>query len=380
MDSTRSSRGSCDSREDWVALSLVPGLGVTTFWRLLEHFSSPQAVLNVQAQQLAQLPAKYQRAKEALLKGGWQKRAAAEIMRLEKYGGRVLVWGDREYPQALTQLADPPPVLYGLGDFSLLQKPLLAVVGSRAASSYGLRMASAIGRELAQAGVVVVSGLAAGIDAAAHKGALAAGKTAGKTVAVLGCGLDHIYPRQNSGLYKNIAAKGLLLSEYPLGTKPEAFRFPARNRIIAGMASGVVVVEATRKSGSLITAQIALDYGRDVFAVPGQMDSVKSEGCHLLIRSGATLVTGVADILADSQITPATMQQKSSKEWQELPASGESESERVLRLLDVYPVAKDELVERSGLDVKRINELCLLLELEGLIENLPGERVCRVKH
>ncbi len=365
-----------DTRNSWVALSLVSGVGVSTFWRLLDYFSSPQAVFAASEQQLAQFPGIRSHCIQELLAGQagqWQQRARAEVARLEENGGSIIIWGDSDYPQALTQLTDPPPVLYGLGDRSLLQQPMLAMVGSRAASSYGLRTANVLARDLAQAGVVVVSGLAAGIDAAAHSGAL----SSGKTVAVLGCGLDQIYPRQNGALYREIAAKGLLLSEYPLGTKPEAFRFPARNRIIAGMASGVVVVEATRKSGSLITAQIALDYGRDVFAVPGQMDSFKSEGCHLLIRSGATLVMGVDDILADSGIRRKGCEQNSGKSWQEMPCSGESETERILRLLDTYPIAKDELVEKSGLDIYRVNEICLLLELDGLIERLPGERIRR---
>ncbi len=274
------------SRHSWIALSLVPGLGVTTFWRLLRHFSSPEAVLAAPVRELRRIPGVREPYIAGLLQEGWQQRADDEVMRLEKNGGQVLVWGDKAYPQVLTQLVDPPPVLYGLGDLSLLQQPALAVVGSRAASSYGLRMAGAIGSKLAGAGVVVVSGLAAGVDAAAHRGAL----SAGGTIAVLGCGLDRVYPRQNRELYKDIAAKGLLLSEYPLGTTPDAFRFPARNRIIAGISRGVVVVEAAKRSGALITAQIALDHGREIFAVPGQMDSCKSEGCHLLIRSGAALV------------------------------------------------------------------------------------------
>ncbi len=359
------------SRHSWIALSLVPGLGVTTFWRLLRHFSSPQAVLAASLRQLRQVPGVREQYLQGLQQDGWQKRAYDEVTRLENSGGRALVWGDSDYPQALTQLEDPPPVLYGLGDFSLLQQPLLAVVGARAASSYGLRMADVIAKALAQAGVVVVSGLAAGIDAAAHRGAL----SAGATIAVLGCGLDRVYPRQNSALYREIAAKGLLLSEYPLGTKPDAFRFPARNRIIAGISQGVVVVEAAKKSGSLITAQIALDHGREIFAVPGQMDSFKSEGCHLLIRSGAVLVSRAEDVLAD-------LGMEAGQGWQqprqEMSASGELAAERLLQLLDTYPVARDELIEKSGIDAQRISEICLLLELDGKIESLPGERIRRI--
>ncbi len=357
----------------WVGLSLVPGLGVTTFWRLLEHFSSPCNVLNASRQELQRISGT-QRYLENLLAGGWRQRAEEEIARLEKYGGRVLVWGDADYPPALMQLTDPPPVLYGRGNFSPLKAPAVAVVGARAASSYGLRMADLLAKALAQAGVVVVSGLAAGVDAAAHRGAL----FNGRTVAVLGCGLDKIYPRQNGELYQEIVAKGLLLSEYPLGTRPDAFRFPARNRIIAGIAQGVVVVEATRKSGSLITAQIALDYGRDIFAVPGQLDSLKSEGCHALIRAGAALVSSVDDILTDMGIAVGHGAGQREKSPQKRSSSRGSDVEKIYRLIDAYPVTKDELVEKSGLDAQHINEICLILEMDELIESLPGERIRRI--
>ncbi len=360
-----------NNRHSWIALSLVPGLGVATFWRLLRHFSSPAAVLAAPVGELRRIPGVREQYIEGLLQGGWRPRADDEMVRLEKYGGQVLVWGDKEYPQALTQLVDPPPVLYALGDLSLLQHQALAVVGSRAASSYGLRMAKSVARELARTGVVVVSGLAAGIDAAAHRGAL----SVGGTIAVLGCGLDRVYPRQNKDLYKEIAAKGLLLSEYPLATRPDAFRFPARNRIIAGISQGVVVVEAARKSGALITAQIALDYGREIFAVPGQMDSCKSEGCHLLIRSGAALVSRGADILDDLGIAAGQCWQQPG---QERSSSAGSTAELLLQLLDSYPVTKDELIEKSGVDAQRLNEICLLLELDGMIESLPGERIRRI--
>ena len=264
-----------------------------------------------------------------------------------------------------------------------------------------MRIAFDLGQKLARAGLVIVSGMAAGIDGQSHKAALTAG---GKTIAVLGCGLDRIYPQQNRELYYDIAEKGLLLSEYPLGTKPDGFRFPARNRIIAGLAKGVVVVEAARKSGSLITAQIALDYGREVFAVPGQMDSFKSEGSHLLIKSGACLVVSADDILEELQLQkiafatekPISLDQKASttkksnhhfdnriisdsfsdeKEIQTLP----QDALDLLEILEKYPMMRDTVIEKSGLPAQRVSEICLILELDGLIELLPGDRVVKLK-
>ncbi|PIE72819.1 MAG: DNA-protecting protein DprA [Deltaproteobacteria bacterium] len=361
------------SRQSWITLSLVAGLGVTTFWRLVAHFSTPQAVLEASARELLRVKGVRQSSLKGLLeRDRTNNLAEPELVRLDRLGGRALVWGDDCYPALLTRLTDPPPVLYCLGNLGLLQKPSVAVVGSRAASSYGLRTAANLADGLARAGVVVVSGLAAGIDAAAHRGALAA---ADATVAVLGCGLDRIYPRQNGELYREIATKGLLISEYPLGTRPDGYRFPARNRIIAGMAAGVIVVEAARKSGSLITAQMALDFGREVFAVPGQIDSCKSEGCHLLIKSGASLVLDVGDILDELGFCRQNVIKDSSEK---VSIHREEQAARLLQALDSYPVGKDELVEKTGLAVERINELCLVLELEGVVENLPGGQVRRI--
>lgn len=361
-----------DHRKSWLTLSLIPGLGVMTFWRLIAHFSSPQAVLAATQKELYQVPGVNQRYLQGLAEFKNKGLAEVELARLVQIGGRAVVWGDSIYPEMLKQLPDPPPVFYVLGDLSLLKGSAVAVVGSRSASQYGIRVATDLSRSLAQAGVVVVSGLAAGIDTAAHRGALVA---SGTTVAVLGCGLDWIYPKQNEALYREIAAKGLLVSEYPLGTKPDRFRFPARNRIIASLVKGVLVVEATRKSGSLITAQIALDCGREVFAVPGQIDSFKSQGCHALIRSGAVLVSRVEDVLSEiSLIRP-----KSNVRFENKADAVPKEYQSLLSFVDVYPVAKDVLVEKTGLPIDRVNELCLLLELEGVIESVPGDQIRRTK-
>jgi DNA processing protein len=217
---------------------------------------------------------------------------------------------------------------------------------------------------------VVLSGLALGIDGAAHRGALEAG---GKTLAVLGCGVDIIYPHQHAGLYERLAAEGLLVSEFPLGTKPEGFRFPQRNRIIAGLADGVLVVEAARRSGSLITAQIALDLGREIFAVPGQIDSAKSEGCHWLLQQGAKLVGRVDDVLVELGVS---QQEVAGRESPEHPVLDE-ESRRLFALLEPYPLSRDELLLKSGLEHGRLSEVLLRLQLQGLLEVHPGGRLSR---
>ncbi len=288
----------------------------------------------------------------------------------------ALCLADSDYPELLKTIVDPPHVLYVQGNLELLHSSCVAMVGSRAATAYGKRAAFTLARDLAEAGVTVVSGLAIGVDSEAHRGALS---VHGATIGVLGCGLDVTYPRQNARLYEKIRREGLLLTEYCLGTKPDGFRFPARNRIIAGLSHGVVVVEAAKKSGSLITAEMALDEGREVFAVPGQIDSFKSSGTHWLLQQGAKLVQSAEDVLDECGgglgVLPAVPIGSTV-----LSVTGiDSESAELLRKIDVYPSARNELIARSGLSSAKIAELLLLLELEGLVEMLPGDEVRRVR-
>ena len=278
-----------------------------------------------------------------------------------------------EYPALLHHIPDPPPVLYGLGNTALLKNDCVAVVGSRAATVYGRRTACSLSESLSAASATVVSGLAFGIDTEAHRGAL---QGCGSTVGVLGCGLDVVYPKQNRPLYEKIGREGLLLSEYPLGTPPEGFRFPARNRIIAGISRAVVVVEAAKKSGSLITAQLGLDFGRDIFAVPGQLDSYKSEGSHWLIQQGAQLVVSADDILAGFHAGWRKAGKEDAAASRAEPVM-EPEMAMLFDQLDSYPQPLDVVVEKAGLSTARGSELFLFLELEGYIEMLPGDRVRR---
>ncbi len=361
---------------DWINLSLVPGLGLSGYWRLIEHFHSPAEVLRASPKDLLNVKGIRESQVSGLFPAaGKQHRGEKELEGLTALGGVALSYEDDGYPHLLHQLVDPPPVLYIHGQSELLCRPSVAVVGSRAATSYGRRTAFNLGRSLAGLSVTVVSGLALGIDAEAHLGALAG---QGGTVAVLGCGLDVVYPRQNQALYKQIADCGALVSEYPLGTGPEGFRFPARNRIIAGLSQGVVVVEAAKRSGSLITAQMALDYGREVFAVPGQVDSCKSEGTHWLLQQGAKLVQKVEDIVYELDLPGSRNADAQDMTPHQDRQDIEPDALALLGHIEPYPMLRDDLLEKSGLAPARLSELLLLLELDGLIEVLPGDKLRKI--
>ncbi len=358
---------------DWIRLSLVPGLGITGFWRLIDHFQSPAAVFRASRQEILRVKGIRENQVSGVLAGQeTMARAQRELCSLADIGAAAVTFEDPRYPALLKKLPDPPPVLYVRGRLELLGVPAVAVVGSRAATAYGRRTAYALSRNLADSSLTVISGLALGIDTEAHAGALSA---KGSTVAVLGCGLDVVYPRQNGRLFRDIAEHGLLVSEYPLGTPPEGFRFPARNRIIAGLSLGVVVVEAAQRSGSLITAQIALDTGREVFAVPGQVDSCKSEGTHWLLKQGAKLVQSIQDIVEELGMqAPAVGSRGEPTAVKDLPGL-EPEAKDLLAKIDSYPIPRESLLETAGLAPGRFSELLLILELEGLVEILAGDQV-----
>lgn len=362
---------------DWINLSLIPGLGLGGYWRLIEHFHSPAAVLRASSKDLLKVRGVTERQISGLFSGGDnQNRGEQELERLAVLGGKAISYEDDGYPPLLKLLVDPPPVLYILGKNGLLRdNPCVAIVGSRAATSYGKRTAFNLGRSLAALSVTVISGLALGIDAESHCGALAG---QGNTLAVLGCGLDVVYPRQNKLLYKQIVERGCLVTEYPLGTKPEGFRFPARNRIIAGLSQGVIVVEAAKKSGSLITAQMALDCGREVFAVPGQVDSSKSEGTHWLLQQGAKLVQRVEDIVVELDLPRSSQQGVTDIANHEKSLDIEPDALILLKCIEPYPLLREALLQKSGLSPARASELLLLLELDGLIELLPGDKIRKI--
>lgn len=360
--------------QDWLALSLVTGIGSRTAGRLLERFGSPTGVLAASRAELQAFGLEEETI-ERIQSEESRRRAEEELAKVKKMGAEVLTLEDPRYPPLLRQIYDPPIVLYALGDVGVLTAPLLAIVGTRRPSPYGVNVATELARELARRGLVIVSGFARGIDAAAHRGALEA---EGKTVAVLGTGLDVLYPWEHRGLAERIRERGVLLTEFPLGVPPLAQNFPFRNRIISGMSLGVVVVEAAERSGSLITARLALEQDREVFAVPGPITSPQSHGPNYLIKCGAKLVQYWRDIIEElpldirreilrreSETAPALQP--------ELPL-GESE-QRVLELLSFEtPMHLDELLVRSGLVVPELMRVLLELEVKDKIRQLPGKQ------
>ncbi|MFT5697210.1 MAG: DNA processing protein [Desulforhopalus sp.] len=365
-----------DSTLDWLSLSLVPGLGLSGVWRLLGHFKTPSAVLQSGPEVLSKLGGMRASQLKGLLSGtNWYQKGEQELNRLQDFGAHVLCYDSPLYPPLLKQLVDPPLLLFVRGNPEVLSQSAIAIVGSRAATGYGRRTSFQLAEALASYSLTVVSGLALGIDTEAHRGTLSG---AGNTVAVLGCGLDIVYPKQNGSLYREIAEQGAVVSEYPLGTRPEGFRFPARNRIIAGLSLGVVVVEAAKRSGSLITAQIALDIGRDVFAVPGQVDSFKSEGAHWLLQQGARIVLGASDI-ADEYGLSASARGLIGKDSPERNIDLDPDAVALLQFIEPYAMSKEDLIVVSKMLPARVSELLLFLELDGVIEMLPGDQVRKIK-
>lgn len=354
----------------WLRLLETPGIGSGHARRLLAALGSPQAVFGAPfaahaqvlgptlANALAEPPA----CLAALLERSWQ-----WLQQDPRHG--LLTLGDADYPQPLLQTADPPLLLYLSGRRALLQAPTLAIVGSRNPTDQGRDNAEAFSRELGAAGLCIVSGLALGIDAAAHAGALAAG--AG-TIAVLGTGLDQIYPPSNRSLGAQIAAHGLLLSEYALGTPPRPANFPRRNRIVAGLSQGCLVVEAAVRSGTMITARLAAEAGREVFAIPGSIHSPLSRGCHALIRQGAKLVESTADVLEELRLGPSPA--SAGDDGSEPPiAPVDTAAARLLQAMGFDPVGMGALIARGGWPVEQLSALLLELELAGEVARLPGQ-------
>jgi DNA processing protein len=345
-----------DELAAWLQLLETPGVGRDGARRLLATYGSPQAVLA--AKVLAAPPGTLPALLEATL--AW---LAAD----ERH--QVVTLGDPAYPRSLLETADPPLLLYVSGRVELLACESIAIVGSRSATRQGLDNARSFAAQLSHAGFTIVSGLALGIDAAAHEGGL---EGAGSTVAVVGTGLDSAYPTRNRTLAGRLAEQGLLVSEYSLGTPPLQAHFPQRNRIIASLARATLVVEAAPQSGSLITARLANEAGRDVFAIPGSIHSPQSRGCHALIKQGAKLVESVADILEELRPGAATSMPHRPSTAQ-APAN-----DPVLEALGFDPITVDALAERTGWPPSDLNIHLLELELEGRIARLPGQRFQRI--
>lgn len=342
----------------WLALSLTRGLGGEGARRLLKEFGSPDAVFAASIGSL-KIVVKTDVAAE-ISKGISDDAIAPALDWLEDSNNHIVTLADSDYPQALLNIPDPPLLLYVKGRLDLLNRPALAVVGSRSATPQGTNNAEAFAKALSDAGLCIISGLAHGIDAAAHRGAL---RGQGSSIAIIGTGLDKVYPAANRDLAHALAQQGALISEFPLGTPPLAANFPRRNRLISGMSLGCLVVEASLQSGSLITARLALEQGRDVFAIPGSIHAPQSKGCHALLKQGAKLVETAQDILEELGgpfTTPA-----------HAPGS-DGENPLLLEHLGFDPVDVDTLSLRCGLTIAELSAMLLTLELSGRICVLPG--------
>lgn len=352
----------------WLRLTRTPGVGNQTRRLLLKTFGLPAAIFSAGRSALA--GAVGERLAESLLASDV---AAADIDTALAWaaqaGNRILSLADPDYPQALLTGDDPPLLLYVRGRVELLARPMLAVVGSRNATAQGERDATAFAEALGHAGLTIVSGLALGIDAAAHRGALA---TAAGTVAVIGTGADRLYPARNEALARAIAEQGVILSEFPLGTPALAANFPRRNRVIAGLGLGCLVVEAAPRSGSLITARLAAEAGREVFAIPGSIHSPLSRGCHQLIRQGAKLVESAQDILEELRWNSMPPGKVGAGETATSLSEAEDKEEQVLTVMGRAPCDLDTLAARSGLTPAGLLAMLLPLELGGRIAQLPG--------
>ena len=362
----------------WLALWRAPGVGSATFRRLLARYPDPVALFSGAANEPG-LPRLRPETLAYLRRPDWLG-VATDIDWLEHPEHHLLTLDAPGYPALLRQIPDPPPLLFVHGDPDALSGPQLAMVGSRNPSNSGSETAHAFARHLAGLGLSIVSGLAQGIDAASHEGALAGG---GKTVAVLGHGLDRIYPARHQALARRVVAAGALVSEFPLGAGPRPEHFPRRNRIISGLSLGVLVVEAAVHSGSLITARLAADQGREVFAVPGSIHSPVARGCHRLIREGAKLVETAADVLEELLplfgvgLRPEAQAEPSGEGAGSSP-NQDPLGERILGALGYDAVSVDRLVERSGLTAEVVSSMLLVLELQGHVVSVPGGLYARV--
>ena len=356
----------------WLALGRVPGLGSVGFKKLTACFPDPTRAFAASEAELQEIAGLDRDAARGLIHFSAWDEVLAEIKRARAVGVRIVSFDAPDYPSRLGMIADPPPFLYARGSLRGEDDKAVAIVGSRSASDYGRKVARDLAYNLAAMGFTVVSGMARGIDGAAHEAALDAG---GRTIAVLGSGVDIVYPPEHEKLYRRIVENGAVLSELPLGTKPLAFNFPGRNRLISGVALGVVVVEATEKSGSLITAALALDQGREVFAVPGEVGASRSRGTHRLIRQGAKLVESVEDILEEIAPQLATRTARAAQRLRrELPADVGQDVRRIFGLIAERPLHIDEVIQTSGLPSSRVSEVLLQLELQGFLRQLPGKR------
>lgn len=365
----------------WLALALTPGVGARMAGKLLRTFGSPSAIFSASLTSLEaqQLPAAVA---QAIHSRQPMSAASKELAQAEAAKCHLVTWDEPCYPQLLKEIYDPPPLLYVKGNAELLNRHAIAMVGTRRPTPYGNQMAERLARDLAARGLVIVSGLARGIDACAHKGAISS--ATGGTVGVLGCGIDVIYPKENRKIFAEIEERGAIITEFPLGTFPAPQNFPIRNRIIAGMARGVVVVEGAQYSGSLITARLAMESGREVFAVPGNVTQPVSFGPNQLIKQGAKLVTSWEDVIEElptpirAQLVP--VETTDSAQRASLAEQNLEPAEKALYAMLEVDSARhvDDLVEHSGMSSSEVLSALFELEMKGLVQQLPGKQFLKV--
>lgn len=366
----------------WLALGLVPGLGSRNAGKLLGAFGTPEAIFRAPLTELEALGLTAATA-QAIHSQHPLRRAERELARVKEIGCDLVTWDNARYPSLLREIYDPPPLMYVRGDPDVLNRHSIAIVGTRRPTPYGNQMAGRLGQDLAERGLVIASGLARGIDTLAHRGALKASSAA--TIAVVGCGIDVLYPKENKKLFDEIASgRGAVVTELPTGTPPVPQNFPVRNRIIAGLALGAVVVEGTEHSGSLITARLAMEFGREVYGVPGNATQPNSYGPNQLIKQGAKLVTGWQDVIEELptavRATLAPVQTTTAAERASLVNESLFGPERTLYELLGSDESRhiDELVERSGVSSSEALAALFDLEMKGYVRQLPGKQFVKV--
>ncbi len=352
---------------------MIPGLGNIAFRNLINEFGNPENVFKADISRLLNVEGIRNEVALNIISKNFQCDPEEEIKKVEDYEARVIVFNDTNYPLILKEIHDPPMLLYVKGKDIPQNTAFIAIVGSRNATHYGLKAAEKLGQGIARRGLGTVSGMARGIDSASHWGCI---NGMGHTLAILGTGIDVVYPDSNKKLHKKIIESGTVISEFPMGASPMPANFPRRNRIISGLSRGVIVVEATKNSGSLITASLALEHGREVFAVPGSIESFKSTGCHFLIKQGAMLVENADDVLDGLGLNFPDLEKKDTFREKELPAMGENEK-RVYDIIGNYPLHIDQICRKGNLEPGELSGILTKMELKGIIRQIPGKMFVR---
>lgn len=353
----------------WLALKMIPNLGNITYKRLIERFGHPGKVFEADLHDLMTVEGISKHIAYKINNKAWEGDPEKELELIEENDARLLTLADKSYPRDLMEIYDPPPLLYIKGNELPPDKIMIAAIGSRRPTHYGLKIAEQICKNLSKNNMAVVSGMAIGIDSACHWGSLAGG---GPTIAVLGSGIDVVYPQSNKKLFNLITENGSVITEFPIGTVPEPKNFPIRNRIISGLSKGVLVIEASKKSGTMITASLAIEQGREVFAVPGSIESFKSAGTHYLIKQGAKLIENAEDILEDLGYIFQDARTTAGNNKRKLPFMTDNEK-RICDYLGNYPVHIDEIARSIEIEAGQVSGLLMELELKGVIKQLPGK-------